>query len=192
MSTFDQSSLFDVEPLAPEPEPAAAPEPEPAAAPEPAAGEAAADAVSSAPVLVLVGPTASGKSTAAMQVASARGDVEIVAMDAFTVYRGMDLGTAKPSAEDRAMVPHHLIDILDPSEVVNVAWFRDRAREAIADIHGRGKVPLLVGGSGLYFRAVVDPLDFPPTDVDERDRIEERWREDVPGAYAHLTEVDPA
>ncbi len=185
MTDFDQISMFEVPPIPPPADPA-----DPADSAESQDDTAAAP--SSAPVLVIVGPTASGKSSVAMQVARKRGDVELVAIDAFTVYRGMDLGTAKPSAEDRDEVPHHLVDVLDPSEVVAVPWFRDRARAAIADIHARGKVPLLVGGSGLYFRAVVDPLDFPPTDAGERARIEERWQDDVAGAHAHLTELDPA
>lgn len=143
------------------------------------------------PVLVVVGPTASGKSDVAMQVARARGDVEIVAIDAFTIYRGMDLGTAKPSTADRDEVPHHLVDVLAPTESVAVAWFRDRAREAIADVRDRGRVPLLVGGSGLYFRAVVDPLDFPPTDPEVRAALEERWSGVPRAAHDHLAAVDP-
>lgn len=142
-------------------------------------------------VLAIVGPTASGKSSLAMQVARARGDVEVVAVDAFTVYRGMDIGTAKASPQDRAEVAHHLVDVLDPTEQVAVAWFRDRARAVVDDIVARGRTPLLVGGSGLYFRAVVDPLDFPPTNADVRQAVEDRWSSDVPGAHAHLVEVDP-
>ncbi len=142
-------------------------------------------------VLAIVGPTASGKSALAMQVARDRGDVEVVAVDAFTIYRGMDIGTAKPSIQDRAEVPHHLVDVLEPTVDVTVAWFRDRAREAIDDVRGRGRIPLLVGGSGLYFRAVVDPLDFPPTDPDVRRDVASRWADDVPGAHEHLARLDP-
>lgn len=142
-------------------------------------------------VLVIVGPTASGKSDVAMRVARARGDVEVVAIDAFTVYRGMDIGTAKPSPEDLAEVPHHMIDVLAPNQDVAVAWFRDQARAAINDILGRGRTPLLVGGSGLYFRAVVDPLDFPPTDATVRAEVERQWGADPRLAHAHLAEVDP-
>ncbi len=181
MSGFDQASLFDA--------------PAGDVATPDAAKDATTDATpgttSDATVLCLVGPTASGKSAVALEVARLRGDVEVVAIDAFTIYRGMDLGTAKPTQAERAEVPHHMVDVLDPTEAVTVAWFRDRAREAIADVHARGRVPLLVGGSGLYFRAVVDPLDFPPTDDAVRAEVEQRWVDDVPGAYAHLVEVDP-
>lgn len=144
------------------------------------------------PVLAIVGPTASGKSTVALHVARHRPEpVEIVAVDAFTIYRGMDIGTAKPSAEERAEVPHHMVDVLDPWEDVTVAWFQQHARAAIAEIAGRGVTPLLVGGSGLYFRAVVDDLRFPPTDPDVRARIEEAWLDRPRAAWTHLQDVDP-
>lgn len=143
------------------------------------------------PVLALVGPTASGKSGAAMQVARARGDVELVAVDAFTIYRGMDIGTAKPSPADRAEVPHHCIDLLDPTEDVDVAWFQQQARAAIADIHHRDRVPLLVGGSGLYFRAVVDDMRFPPHDPEVRTRLEQQWAGRAEAAHAAVAAADP-
>ena len=146
-------------------------------------------------VLAVVGPTASGKSRLALEVAVARNaggqPTEIVAVDAFTVYRGMDIGTAKPSAEERAAVPHHLIDLLAPSESLSVAAFRDVARAAIDEVRGRGATPLLVGGSGLYFRAVVDPLRFPPTEARMRARLEQRWAGDPQGAHAELARRDP-
>ena len=146
-------------------------------------------------VLAVVGPTASGKSRLALEVAAARRAVdrptELVAVDAFTVYRGMDIGTAKPTVADRAAVPHHLIDVLDPSESLSVAAFRDVARAAIDEVRGRGATPLLVGGSGLYFRAVVDPLRFPPTDAEVRAELEERWAGDAHGAHAALAREDP-
>ncbi len=143
------------------------------------------------PVLALVGPTASGKSGAAMQVARARGDIELVAVDAFTIYRGMDIGTAKPSAADRAEVPHHCIDLLDPTEEVDVAWFQQQARAAIAGVHVRGRVPLLVGGSGLYFRAVVDDMQFPPHDPEVRTRLEQEWAGRAEQAHAAVAAADP-
>ncbi len=145
-----------------------------------------------APVLAVVGPTASGKSTAAMDVARPRTDVEVVAVDAFTIYRGMDIGTAKPSPQDRAAVAHHCIDLLDPTEEVDVAWFQQVARRAIADVHGRGNVPLLVGGSGLYFRAVVDDMRFPPHDPAVRARLEEQWAGRAEDAHAAVATRDPA
>ena len=146
---------------------------------------------SDAPVLAVVGPTASGKSGAAMAVARERGDVELVAVDAFTIYRGMDIGTAKPSAADRAAVPHHCIDLLDPTEEVDVAWFQGVARAAIAGVHDRGNVPLLVGGSGLYFRAVVDDMRFAPHDPTVRARLEEEWDGRAEAAHAAVAARDP-
>jgi tRNA dimethylallyltransferase len=143
-------------------------------------------------VLALVGPTASGKSTVALHVARHRDEpVEVVAVDAFTVYRGMDIGTAKAAPEERAEVPHHLVDVLHPTEDVTVAWFQARARAAIADITSRGATPLLVGGSGLYFRAVVDDLRFPPTDPEVRARIERSWDGRTRAAWTHLQDLDP-
>jgi tRNA dimethylallyltransferase len=146
-------------------------------------------------LLAVVGPTASGKSAVALTAAAARisGGVptELVAVDAFTVYRGMDIATAKPSQDERTAVPHHLIDILAPDQELSVAAFRDRARQAIEEIQARAATPLLVGGSGLYFRAVVDPLRFPPTDAVVRARLEARWRDDPAAAHAHLAVLDP-
>ena len=142
-------------------------------------------------VLALLGPTAAGKSGLAQRVARARGDVEIVAVDAFTVYRGMDIATAKPSADERAEVPHHLVDVLQPDEQLTVADFQLRARSAVEDVRGRGRVPLLVGGAGLYWRAVVDDLKFPPTDPRLRAELEDRFDDPV-AAHEHLAHLDPA
>lgn len=143
-------------------------------------------------VLALVGPTASGKSAVALHVARHRDTpVEVVAVDAFTIYRGMDIGTAKASPAERTEVPHHMVDVLDPSEDVTVAWFQDRARAAVDDILARGATPLLVGGSGLYFRAVVDDLRFPPTDAEVRTRLETAWADRARAAWTHLRELDP-
>ena len=118
-------------------------------------------------------------------------NAEIVAVDAFTVYRGMDVGTAKPHAADRARVPHHLVDVLDPSEACSVEWFQSAARAAIDDVLLRGRTPLLVGGSGLYFRSVVDPLEFPPTDVELRAAISDRYADDPARAHSDLAAADP-
>ncbi len=142
-------------------------------------------------VVALVGPTGAGKSGIALQVAEAL-DAEIVAVDAFTVYRGMDVGTAKPDAAARARVRHHLVDVLEPTESCTVEWFQAAARAAVADVTGRGRTALLVGGSGLYFRAVVDPLEFPPTDASVRARVAGRYAGDPAAAHAALAAADPA
>jgi tRNA dimethylallyltransferase len=147
-------------------------------------------------VLALLGPTASGKSALALRIAESRTvagmPTEIVAVDAFTVYRGMDIGTAKPDPAVRARVRHHLVDVLEPAEELTVVRFRDLAREAIDEVHARGATALLVGGSGLYWRAVVDDLSFPPTDAALRRSIEERIAGDAEAAYAELWRLDPA
>jgi len=117
----------------------------------------------SAPLLALVGPTASGKTEAAIEVA-ARLSAEIVSIDSMVVYRGLDAGTATPGAAERARVPHHLVDVADPGRLSSVAAFQRLAQEAIRDVRIRGRRVLLVGGSGLYFRAVVVGLAFPATD----------------------------
>jgi tRNA dimethylallyltransferase len=126
------------------------------------------------PILAIVGPTATGKSALGIALAEIlRG--EIVNADALQVYRGFDIGTAKPSLGDRERVPHHLIDILEPSEVYSAGEFARRAREAIADIQGRGKLPIVVGGSGLYLRALffgISPI--PPGDPEVQELLRER------------------
>lgn len=147
-------------------------------------------------VLAVVGPTASGKSALALAVArariAARRPTEIVAVDAFTVYRGMDIATATPPVAERAEVPHHLVDLLDPWEELTVAAFQQAAREAIRTVQTAGATALLVGGSGLYWRAVVDDLRFPPTDAAVRDAIESQWVGAPLAAHQRLTELDPA
>ena len=144
-----------------------------------------------APLLALVGPTASGKTEAGLEVAEALG-CEIVSVDSMLVYRGMDVGTAKPSAADRERVSHHLVDVAEPEEPFSVARYQTLAREAIADIEGRGRRALLIGGSGLYLRAVVDDLEFPGTDPAARGEFEAQAK--VLGAerlYARLASMDP-
>lgn len=122
-------------------------------------------------VAAIVGATAVGKTKLSLAVAEEL-DAEIVSMDSMQLYRGMDIGTAKTARARRQLVPHHLIDVLEPSEEVTVARFQELARGAIAEIHDRGRLPLLVGGSGLYFRAVVDDLNFPPRDPALRAELE--------------------
>ncbi|WP_370324547.1 tRNA (adenosine(37)-N6)-dimethylallyltransferase MiaA [Euzebya sp.] len=143
------------------------------------------------PIVALVGPTGSGKSALALEAADAAGAV-IVAVDAFTVYRGMDIGTATPTAADRARVPHRMVDVLEVEEECTVSWFQARARAAIDEVRAAGRPALLVGGSGLYLRAVVDALEFPPTDPDLRPRIEADVAADPPAAHARLAADDPA
>jgi tRNA dimethylallyltransferase len=143
-------------------------------------------------VIAIVGPTAAGKSDLAVELALRLGG-EVVNADSMQLYRGMDVGTAKLGLEERKGVPHHLLDIWDVTETANVADYQRAAREAIAAIHGRGRVPLLVGGSGLYIRAVIDDLDFPGTDPALRARLDAELA-DVGSAalHARLAELDPA
>lgn len=121
--------------------------------------------------LALVGPTGTGKTAVSITLAPGF-RAEVVSVDSMQIYRGMDVGTAKPSEDERRRVPHHLIDIADPGKPFSVAAFQRAARAAADGILARGRVPLLVGGSGLYYRAVVDDLDFPPTNPDVRRTIE--------------------
>jgi len=111
--------------------------------------------------LALVGPTASGKSALALELARRHSDVEIVTVDSMQVYRGMDIGTAKPSAAERAEVPHHLLDVCGPEENYTVARYQRECLAVLADIEARGRRALLVGGTGLYLQSVVDDLDIP-------------------------------
>lgn len=143
--------------------------------------------------LALVGPTASGKSQLALAAARVLGDVEIVSVDSMQVYRGMDVGTAKPSRDERAAVPHHMIDVADPWDDWSVARFQRAARAAIADVESRGKRALLVGGTGLYVHAVIDDFAFPGEDLTLRAELE-TWTSTPDGlaaAYAELGERDP-
>jgi tRNA dimethylallyltransferase len=142
--------------------------------------------------LSLAGPTAAGKTAAALAIA-AQYPVEIISVDSALVYRGMDIGTAKPSADELAAVPHHLIDIRDPLQAYSAAEFVRDAQQLITDIHGRGKLPLLVGGTMLYFKALFDGLDdMPAADPAVRavlasEALEKGW----PALHAELARVDP-
>jgi tRNA dimethylallyltransferase len=141
--------------------------------------------------LALVGPTASGKTEASSELARRLG-AEILLIDSMTVYRGLDVGTAKPSPEARAVVPHHLVDVADPSEPFSVARFQQLAGEALAGIAGRGSPALLVGGSGLYYRAVVDGLEFPGTDPEVRAALDaEAASLGAESLHRRLAAVDP-
>lgn len=144
------------------------------------------------PLVVVVGPTASGKSTLALRLAEEfRG--EIVSCDSVAVYRGLEIGTAKPTVADRALVPHHLIDVADPGEAFTAGDWSRLAREAIAGISGRGRLPIIAGGTGLYLRALLDGL-FPAPPVAPELRARLRQRGAVRGAAAlHrlLRRLDP-
>ncbi len=146
-----------------------------------------------ASTVALVGPTATGKSEVAMAVARARGGVELLCVDSMTVYREMDIGTGKPSPADRAEIPHHLLDLADPAEEFSVSRFQRAARGALAGVGVRGGSALLVGGTGLYLRAVVDDLDLPGRWPEVAAALEEEA--DRPGGvadlHARLAALDP-
>ncbi len=144
------------------------------------------------PAVLLMGPTASGKSALAMALAQ-RFPVEIVSVDSAQVYRGMDIGTAKPDAATRSVVPHHLIDIIDPVDAYSAARFRADALAAIAGIRSRGAVPLVVGGTMLYFKALLEGLSaLPAANAEVRARLDARAaRDGWPALHAELARVDP-
>ena len=143
--------------------------------------------------VAIMGPTASGKTAAALAIARER-PVEIISVDSALVYREMDIGTAKPTLEELASVPHHLIDIIDPTEAYSVAQFRTDALRLVADISARGKLPLLVGGTMMYFKGLTDGLDDLPTaDAAVRAAIEaEAAQIGWPGMHDKLRALDPA
>jgi tRNA dimethylallyltransferase len=141
--------------------------------------------------LALVGPTATGKSALALAAAAELGNVEIVSIDSMQVYRGMDIGTAKPTPAERRAVAHHLLDVADPGEEFSVTRFQEAAGAAIADIEARGHRALMVGGTGLYYQAVVDGLTPPGRDERLHERLDARAEVGLPDLYAELTRVDP-
>lgn len=141
----------------------------------------------------IVGPTAVGKSGLSIEVASRLGG-EILSCDSMQVYRGMDIGTAKVSRREQDTVPHHLIDIADVNEDFNVARYQALARIIIQDVNKRGKLPILVGGTGLYYQSVVDDYQFYP--IESRQKVRQKWHnmietEGLKAVYSHLTTVDP-
>ena len=143
-------------------------------------------------IVAVVGPTAAGKSDFAVEYAL-ENNGEVINVDSMQIYRGMDIGTAKLSVAERRGVRHHLIDILDVTEPATVAEFQSWARSAIADCHARDVVPVLVGGSALYMRAVLDDFDFPGTDEALRAKLEAQLEEIGSEAmHAQLAELDPA
>ena len=147
-------------------------------------------------VISIVGPTASGKTGLGIALAKKLAErgvrAEIINADAYQMYRRMDIGTAKASAEEQAEVPHHLLDIIDPEETMTVARFQMLARQCIRELQSRGVRPILVGGSGLYARAAVDDITFPGTDESVRAALEARERMEGAGAlFAELQRKDP-
>ena len=138
---------------------------------------------------MIVGPTASGKSDLAMGVARSIGEAEIVTLDSMQVYRGMDIGTATPTAAEQAEVRHHLIDLVDPGEEFAVAEFQARAVAVIDDIRSRDAVPVLVGGTGLYVRAVIDGLRIPGRYPEVRGELEAE--PDTGALHRRLADLDP-
>lgn len=143
------------------------------------------------PLIAVVGPTGSGKSSIGIDLAQ-RFDGEIINADSMQFYRGMDIGTAKVTLEERQGVPHHLLDTLDVRDEASVAAYQEQARAAVTDIRGRGRMPILVGGSGLYLRAALDVLEFPGTDAGIRSRLEDELASrGVDSLRERLAEVDP-
>ena len=138
---------------------------------------------------MIVGPTASGKSDLAVGVARLIGDAEIVTLDSMQVYRGMDIGTATPTSAEQAGVPHHLIDLVEPSEEFAVAELQARTRAVIGEIRDRGAVPVLVGGTGLYVRAVIDDLQIPGRYPEVRAELE--TESDTGALHRRLVALDP-
>ena len=143
-------------------------------------------------VIALAGPTASGKTAAALALAKEHG-AEIISVDSALVYRGMDIGTAKPSREERAAAPHHLVDIRDPLQAYSAAEFAADAARLVGEINARGKLALLVGGTMLYFKALFEGLDaMPPADPDTRAQLEaEAAARGWPAMHGELARVDP-
>jgi tRNA dimethylallyltransferase len=146
------------------------------------------------PVVILVGPTAVGKTALALELAGEL-DAEIISADSRLFYRGMDIGTAKPTPQELRSVPHHLIDVVEPDQTYSLALFQREALRIIADIHSRGKLPLVVGGTGQYVRAITEGWSIPPQQPDPRMRAAiEAWAGEIGGQAMHakLALLDPA
>ncbi|MCL6638192.1 MAG: tRNA (adenosine(37)-N6)-dimethylallyltransferase MiaA [Firmicutes bacterium] len=145
------------------------------------------------PLVVVTGPTATGKTDVGVMVAERLGG-EIISADSMLIYRYMDIGTAKPTLQERRGIPHHMIDIVDPDEEYSVALFQRQAREAIGGVLARGRVPLLVGGTGLYVHAVLDRYDFTSAGGDKyfREKLQKEAADIGPeGMHRRLAEIDP-
>jgi len=143
-------------------------------------------------VIVICGATATGKSDIALDIAEHIG-AEIINADSMQLYRGMDIGTAKLKVSERRNIAHHMLDVLDVTEDSTVAWYQERARSAIAEIHGRGLHAVIVGGTGLYIKAILDDLNFPDTDPQVRANLEKLGEEfGAHYLFERLQELDPA
>ena len=141
---------------------------------------------------MVCGATATGKSDIAIEVAKEL-NAEIINADSMQLYRGMDIGTAKLAVADRGGIPHHLLDVLEVSQDSTVAWYQELARSVISDIHSRGKDAVIVGGTGLYIKAILDDLNFPDTDPEVRAKLEAEVEEfGAASLFARLEELDPA
>ena len=143
-------------------------------------------------LVVIAGATATGKSSLSVELAQAI-DAEVINADSMQVYRGMDIGTAKVSVEERQGIPHRMLDVLDVTQDSTVAWYQVAAREAIDDIHSRGKNVVMVGGTGLYIKAVIDELNFPDTDPMVRHTLNKEAEDlGIDAMFARLEKLDPA
>jgi tRNA dimethylallyltransferase len=143
-------------------------------------------------VIVICGATATGKSDLAVALAR-QIDGEVINADSMQLYKGMDIGTAKISLEERQGVPHHLMDLLDVTEDANVAWYQEKAREKITEVHSRNKSAIIVGGTGLYIKAILDDLNFPDTDPVVRTELElEYATKGIEPLFERLEKLDPA
>jgi tRNA dimethylallyltransferase len=143
-------------------------------------------------LVVIAGATATGKSAISVELAKMI-DAEIINADSMQVYRGMDIGTAKISVSERQLIPHHMLDVLDVSQDSTVAWFQDEARKLIDEIHSRGKSVVIVGGTGLYIKSVIDELNFPDTDPMVRHTLNKEAEEQgIDAMFARLEKLDPA
>jgi tRNA dimethylallyltransferase len=142
--------------------------------------------------IVICGATATGKSDLAVELAKEIG-AEIINADSMQIYRGMDIGTAKLSLDERNGIPHHLLDVLDVNQDATVAWYQELARKAVTEIHGAGKHAIIVGGTGLYIKSILDELNFPDTDAQVRQRLtEEAKLFGIVNLFERLAQLDPA
>ena len=142
--------------------------------------------------IVICGATATGKSNLAVDLAKEI-SAEIINADSMQIYRGMDIGTAKLSIEERQGIAHHLLDVLDVNQDATVAWYQELARKAVAQIHGAGKHAIIVGGTGLYIKSILDDLNFPDTDAQIRQRLtEEAKLFGIVSLFERLSQLDPA